>query len=75
MSFHWRFSELASPRKPTNPQEGQLIKSIVFNLQESVLQKMPRLLLWIRAGWKMDVAGKEKKKYMVLIFAIDNIWD
>lgn len=30
MSFYWRFSEFASPRKPTNPQEGQLIEFIVF---------------------------------------------
>ena len=61
MSFYWRFSELASPRKPTNPQEGQLMESIVFSLQESILQKMPRLSLWIRVGWKMDGAGREKK--------------
>lgn len=61
MSFYWRFSERASPNTPTNPQEGQPIESIVFSLQESVLQKMPRLLLWIRVGWKMDVARKEKK--------------
>lgn len=50
MSFYWRFSERASPNTPTNPQEGQPIESIVFSLQESVLQKMPRLLLWIRVG-------------------------
>lgn len=36
---------------------------------------MPRLLLWIRVGWKTDVAGKEKKKHKVLIFAADQIGD
>lgn len=47
--------------KPTNPQEGQPMESIVFSLQELILQKMPRLSLWIRVGWKTDVAGEEKK--------------
>lgn len=34
---------------------------------------MPRLLLWIHVEWKMDVAGKEKKKYMVLKFVTDEL--
>ena len=37
------------------------MESIVFSLQESILQKMPRLSLWIRVRWKTDVASEEKK--------------